>query len=398
MAQIDIRNAIVRIKDGYAGPGGTVTINAPAYGVGTATLALDGFAGALANGDVLVISGDNTNYVVTAHSETLGNTTSATVSPTLTQAVDDNTAVLAYQPNADPGAVDNGAGYSIGASVILTKDFVGIVATADRVKFAGHATIYRVTAHSETLGNTTSITVTPTLTSAVVDSEVIEHYEANADNLLINNTGVHNIGATTINVTGFSGALADFDNFTIAGDSTIYNVSSHSETLGNTTSITFTPALVASATTGEAVTVQPHSIEITFGDGNCTYDEKRTFKYIRDRGRLDTVRQEQDEPLEVSIDATWEFIRADSGVPPTIEDCLKNRGQASAWVSSSDDLCEPYAVDIEIEYDPPCSGEDREIITLEDFRWESFNHDLKAGTLAVKGKCNVTDATVLRAA
>jgi hypothetical protein len=35
---------------------------------------------------------------------------------------------------------------------------------------------------------------------------------------------------------------------------------------------------------------------------------------------------------------------------------------------------------------------------LEDFRYESFNHDLKMGVFAVKGKCNITEATVVRAA
>ena len=205
-------------------------------------------------------------------------------------------------------------------------------------------------------------------------------------------------GVGTVLVNGFVGAITTGDYIKFAGHNTLYTISAHSETLSNTTSITFTPLLTAAVVDDEVVTVQPHQLEITIGDGNSTYDEKRTFKYIRDRGRLDTVRQEQDEPVEVSIDATWEFLRAPSGEPPTIEDALKNRGEASGWTSSSADTCEPYAVDIEIEYDPPCSGEDREIITLEDFRWESFNHDLKAGTLAVKGKSNITDATVVRAA
>jgi hypothetical protein len=396
MAQIDIRNAIVRIKDGYVGPGGTSTVNAPAYSVGATTMVVDNFSGALANNDLFTVAGDTTIYKVTAHSETLGNTVSVTFTPGLVVAVDDNAVITAYQPNADDLTVNNVAGYSIGDSVIAVNGFTGAVSNGDKVKFSGHATLYNITAHSETLGNTTSITVSPVLTSAVIDTESLTVYQPNVDTLLVNHIGTYSAGVSTIRVTGFSGALADFDYFTIGTNDTLYVVSSHSETLSNTTSITFSPTLAATATTGDAVTIAPHQIEVTIGDGNCSYDEKRSFKYIRDRGRLNTVRQEQDEPSEVSIDATWEFLRGASGDPPTIEDTLKRRGQASGWITSADDKCEPYAVDVEIEYDPPCSGEKREIIVLEDFRYESFNHDLKQGVLAVKGKANVTEATVTR--
>jgi hypothetical protein len=398
MAQIDIRNAIVRIKDGYVGPGGTSTINAPAYAAGVSTIVVDNFTGALSNGDRFLIAGDTTIYTVTAHSETLGNTTSITFSPVLAQAVDDNAVITVYQPNADTATVNNGAGYGPGSSVIAVNNFVGAVANGDIVEFAGHATNYTITAHTETLGNTTSITISPVLTNAIVDTEVVTFYQPNVDTLLVNHTGTYAIGTSTIRVTGFSGSVVDGDYFNVGTDTTLYTVVSHVNTLGITTSITFTPSLVVAAPTGTSVVIQPHQIEVTIGDGNLTYDEKRTFKYIRNRGHLDTVRQDQDEPVDVTLDATWEFLRAVTGDPPTIEDALKQRGQASAWISSSSDTCEPYAVDVEVEYDPPCTGEQREIITLNDFRYESFAHDLKMGTLAMKGKANVTEATVVRVA
>lgn len=214
----------------------------------------------------------------------------------------------------------------------------------------------------------------------------------------VNHGGGYAASASVVLVDGFVGAIVTGDLVKFAGHNTLYAISAHSETLGNTSSITVTPALTDAIADDEVVTVQPKQLEVTIGDGNLTYDEKRTIKYIRDRGNLDTVREDQDEPMDVSIDATWEFLRAVSGDPPTIEDALKNRGEASDWISSSADLCEPYAVDLEVEYEPPCAGEDREIITLTDFRWESFSHDLKQGTLAVKGKCNVKEASVSRAA
>jgi hypothetical protein len=213
---------------------------------------------------------------------------------------------------------------------------------------------------------------------------------------LVNLMGGYAIGLSILAVDGFVGSVANGDMVGFASHNTRYTVTAHTNTLGNTVSITISPPLVAAILDDEVITILPHQIEVTIGDGNCTYDEKRGFKYIRNRGSLDTVRQEQDEPVEVSIDATWEFLRGDTSDPPTIEDALKRRGPASAWISSSADKCEPYAVTIEIEYNPPCSNEKTELIEIADFRYESFNHDLKQGLLAVKGKANVTEANVSR--
>jgi hypothetical protein len=44
-------------------------------------------------------------------------------------------------------------------------------------------------------------------------------------------------------------------------------------------------------------------------------------------------------------------------------------------------------VDLRITHTPPCTSEEREIITLPEYRWEGLPHDLKAGTVSTKGKC-----------
>jgi len=143
-----------------------------------------------------------------------------------------------------------------------------------------------------------------------------------------------------------------------------------------------------------------NSLEIKLGDGNITWSEKKARQYIKDRGKLDTVRNADEDPMDVTVDALWEFLTGSgaSGALPTVEDAFKRRGPAAAWTSSSSDLCEPYAVDIEITYDPDCDVERREIYTLADFRYETADHDLKAGTLRFTGKCNVVEAGVARAA
>ncbi len=215
----------------------------------------------------------------------------------------------------------------------------------------------------------------------------------------VNNGGGYAGSTVTMVIDTGTGIIPTHSWFTVAGETpagTLHRVTAHSETLGNTTSITFTPALVSMVGDNAVITIQPNQIEVKIGDGNLTYSEKRNIKYIKDRGRLSTVRQEDDEPVEVKMDAIWEFIKASTTQIPTIEDALKKRGEAAAWVTSATDTCEPYAVDIEVLYTPPCSGEQKERITLLDFRWEQFEHDLRQGMFSVSGKCNITEATVAR--
>ncbi len=138
-------------------------------------------------------------------------------------------------------------------------------------------------------------------------------------------------------------------------------------------------------------------IDVKIGEGNLTYDERRNMTYVRDRGRLSTVREGDDEPMDVRIDAMWEHITgAGGGATPTVEDALKKRGDASGWTSASSDACEPYAVDIVILDVPPCGGDTPETIILPDFRYESIAHDLRGATLAISGKCNAKEAIPTR--
>jgi hypothetical protein len=144
-------------------------------------------------------------------------------------------------------------------------------------------------------------------------------------------------------------------------------------------------------------------LEVTVGEGNLVYTERRNIEYTRDRGNLDEVREGDQEPMEVRLDFVWEYLKSgpaatSSGVHViTVEDALKNSGSASDWTSTDADACRPYAVDIEVHYDPsPAGCGDEEVITLSDFRYEQLEHDLRAGTVSVTGRCNVTGATVLR--
>lgn len=146
-----------------------------------------------------------------------------------------------------------------------------------------------------------------------------------------------------------------------------------------------------------------NEIIIKIGEGNLTYDESKTIEYTLNRGLLDEVREGDQVPMDVSFDLVWEFITGNvdsAGVPPTVEDVFKQQGNAATWTSTDADPCRPFSIDIVLEHVPTCGAaaptQEQEIITLPDFRYEGLAHDLRAGTIAVTGRCNATKATVVR--
>lgn len=138
------------------------------------------------------------------------------------------------------------------------------------------------------------------------------------------------------------------------------------------------------------------SIEVVIGEGNLTYTERRELIYETDRGLLDEVREGDQQPIDVTMDFRWDYISGIGGTP-TIEEALKKKGQASAWVSTDADACRPYACDIEINYVPNCNPTgNTEIITLPDFRYDELSHDASAASISCTGRCNVTEAVAVR--
>jgi len=125
------------------------------------------------------------------------------------------------------------------------------------------------------------------------------------------------------------------------------------------------------------------TIELTIGEGNLTYTETRTIEYTLDRGLLDEVREGDEVPVDTSFDLTWETMTGG-----TAKDAIKG---TSGFTSSDSDTCRPYACDIVVTYTPSPSGcGSVSVVTLPDYRWETFQHDLRAGQLSVSGKCNAT--------
>lgn len=143
-------------------------------------------------------------------------------------------------------------------------------------------------------------------------------------------------------------------------------------------------------------TPTPNGVEIKIGEGNLSYTEKKKRDYLLDKGKLSDVRNGDEAPLEVKFDFQWEFMRSTSSAVavPTIEEALKNIGAAAEWISSDSDACRPYAVDIELVYEPHCGT--KETFVFPEFRYDSLDHDLRGGKVAVVGQCNVVEPIITR--
>lgn len=137
-------------------------------------------------------------------------------------------------------------------------------------------------------------------------------------------------------------------------------------------------------------------LALSVGDGTLTYSETKQREYLMEKGVIDTVRNGDQVPMEVSFSFRWTFIRSNHATQPSIEDALKQRYNAAAWATTSADPCEPYCVDIICIHDPLCSTEMRERVTLPYFRYEKLDHDFKGGQVSCNGKCNAQEAIVDR--
>jgi len=167
-----------------------------------------------------------------------------------------------------------------------------------------------------------------------------------------------------------------------------------------TVDITFSPAIGAATSTysvGDVITFQAQQLAIKIGEGNLTYTEKKEYKYDLERGNLDAVREGNEVPVDMKFEAVYEHITTGTGEPLSPIDALKGELGAAEWVTSDPvDPCQPYSVQVQIEYVPPCSGQDIEYTVFPDFRVETKEIDFMKAMISVNGKCNITEAEVYR--
>lgn len=139
-----------------------------------------------------------------------------------------------------------------------------------------------------------------------------------------------------------------------------------------------------------------NQLEIKIGQGNLTHSEKRQLDFVLSRGALDTVRENEDQPMEVAFSFMWEFLKSAAGEAISPEEAIKGIGAASSWTSSNPDPKAPFSVNIIVIHTPPCAGVDIETVLLPQFNQENLAHSLNDATVACSGKCNATQAIITR--
>lgn len=83
--------------------------------------------------------------------------------------------ILAGNSDVLSGAI-NGGNLTAGSTVLTVNGFTGAVTTGAWVTIAGDDTPQRITAHSETLGNTVQITVSPGLQTTIITAAAVVSY------------------------------------------------------------------------------------------------------------------------------------------------------------------------------------------------------------------------------
>lgn len=147
---------------------------------------------------------------------------------------------------------------------------------------------------------------------------------------------------------------------------------------------------------GAVITFYPNQLTIKIGDGDLSYEETDEYTYDLDRGLLDTVRQADEQPLQVNLNFVLEHVTTGTNETIAPMDALKRRRSATHWVNAADDPCEPYAVDLMVIHTPPCGSQQKEFTLFPDFRSTSRSVQYSDSNIEIQGTCNVTEPVVWR--
>ena len=151
-------------------------------------------------------------------------------------------------------------------------------------------------------------------------------------------------------------------------------------------------------------------VTLKLGTGNVTWTENYGYEYETERGDigLGTVRDADEQPVDLNVTTKWENIIYDGNDPDTAAgddsvtpyEALKGVDGASDWLTSGSDDCEPYACEVYIEFDVTCvaTGVLPEKVLFSEFRCESVAFDVSAGTLVFSGKSKQVRPVTVRQA
>lgn len=371
MARIQLRDATIYLQDGLSGSGqvdiGNSALACPAVSVTT--------QGAAAVDEVQVVA--------TYARAPTGGTYTLTFDDGVDAACPITTAAIAYNANA---------------ATIETAVDVAFSATAYTAWANTHISVSESAAAGISDG-----TVTLTFDGASVDNK--DWLTTIIDGASLTGVTVDagaSLGLQTVVLNSTNADLVPVGaRFTIVTEAgvPVHTVTARDNTSddGATLRVAITPVIAAAVGDGDAITWLPQRLQIAIGDGDLTWTEAREMIYDLDRDILDTVRQGQDQPLEIDLAFTFEYVTTESGQAITPVDAIKQIGEASEWVSSSSDLCEPYAVDVYVIHCVPCGTDKDQDLLFQDFRYEGLEYSIRDASIAVSGRCNATDVVTTRA-
>jgi len=136
--------------------------------------------------------------------------------------------------------------------------------------------------------------------------------------------------------------------------------------------------------------------------GDVRFGVKRPAKVIMNRGKVDSLAQGFEVPMEVRFSVEFEewtgrTLSAPNNTP-SVPDALRQKGNAASWHSVQ--TCGPYVVDLIFVLSNPCSsGDQNETLTFPSFHADSveFAEGEDTDTLEVMGICNALEPTAVRA-
>jgi hypothetical protein len=353
MARIELRDCTIKIKDGLAG---TALVNQP-----TTAPAEDDTSLTI---DTVSLNTTDVDLVPVGARFTLAGETTATTVHTVTVRTPTSTSpttAITFTPALGPGTYT-----SSGANEQQT-----------------------VAIDAGVSGGTFTLSFGAETTSAQAFDVLAEDLEDDLEALTgIGAGGVSVTGTTPTWVVEFTGTLAETDVAMLVGDGALLT--------GGSTTVTVTETVKGVRDNIKTLTFASQEVEIKVGDGDVTYTENSEYNYDLDRGDLDTVREGDQVPMDVSFDIIYEHITTGTSETISPMDALKQKGSAVEWVSAATDKCEPYAVDVEITHDPPCGTSQTEVTTFPDFRSESREVSFSDSTISVSGRCNAVEPIVQR--
>lgn len=360
MARIELRDATIRIKDGLSGSGNIAE-------------AIPGSADTDADIDSVVLNTTNTRKVPVGARftvSTAGNTTEYTVTGRVLST-----------------GVDEVQSLSASGATAGTFDLTFNIYNQDPVTVSGIA-----------------YDATPAAIQTAIDSALAAAIASYAPgDITVAGTGTADVNATTFTYDGTSVASMNHSAMTVdgsgltGGGGEVVTTTTEGEFVDQVTNITFSPAWgTPTPAQNDTITFLPQQLDVKIGDGNLTYTENKEYEYLLDRGVLDTVKEGDEQPMEVNIDFVYEFVTTGTGEEVTPVDALKQKGGASEWVSASSDLCEPYAVTVEVDHEPSCGATEKEVTVFPEFRHDSLEFDLSEATISVTGRCKATEPTITR--